>query len=238
MNMKFELAKKDNWSYYRFPELEAEGVVHGFFTRASPSLEPYGKDGRAFLDAFALRRFVAMKQEHGDAIHVIRDGEKAASGDGIIVIEKNVAGVIKTADCLPVIIAAPGLPMAAIVHAGWRGTAVKITGKAVQKMAELGAAREGLVVLMGPSIGPCCYEVKEDVASIFLKKGFTERVFHKAGEATYLDIREANRELLRREGVTKIYDAGLCTYCSDGLFASYRRGEKGSRQINFVSLRG
>lgn len=236
--MKFELVHKGDWSYYRAPELEETGIVHGFFTKASPLPEPYGKDGKAFLDAFALQRFVMMNQEHGDRIHVIRDGERAVSGDGIIIIERNVAGIIKTADCLPVIIAAPGLPMAAIVHAGWRGTVGKISLKAVRKMVELGAAKEGLIVLMGPSIGPCCYEVKEDVYSAFNNGGFPERVFRRAGISTYLDIREANRELLRREGVKEIYDAGLCTYCSDGRFASYRRGERSSRQINFVSLRG
>jgi len=236
--MKFELTHKGDWSYYCIPELETTGILHGFFTRASPSLEPYGKDGKTFLDAFALQRFVIMNQEHGDTIHVIRDGEKAVNGDGIIIIEKNVAGIIKTADCLPVIIAAPELPMAAIVHAGWRGTARKITLKAVQKMVELGAARESLVVLIGPAVGSCCYEVKEDVNNIFKKEGFSDRVFRKAGGTTYLDMREANRELLRQEGVIKIYDVNLCTYCSNGLFASYRRGERSSRQINFVSLRG
>jgi YfiH family protein len=238
MNMKFERAQKGGWSYYRVPELEAAGILHGFFTMASPYVEPHGKDGKAFLDAFALRRFVVMDQEHGDVIHVIRDGERPKSGDGIIIIEKDVAGIIKTADCLPIIIAAPGLPVAGIVHAGWRGTAAKITRKAVQKMAELGAEREGLIVLMGPSIGPCCYEVKEDVSGIFRNEGFPDRIFREDGDATYLDIREANRELLRREGIKNIYDAGLCTYCSGGLFASYRRGERGSRQINFVSLKG
>jgi len=177
--MKFEIAQKGGWSYYRVPELEASGIVHGFFTRASPSLEPYGKDGRAFLDAFGLRRFIVMNQEHGDAIHVIRDGERPASGDGMIVIERGVAGVIKTADCLPVFIASPGLPMAGIVHAGWRGTAAKIARKAVQKMAELGAERESLIALMGPSIGPCCYEVKEDVSGIFRNEGFPDKIFSR-----------------------------------------------------------
>lgn len=236
--MKFVRKHKGDWSYYCIPELEEIGIVHGFFTKQSPSIEPHGKDGDAFLDAFSLYRFIMMNQEHGDTIHVIRDGEKAVNGDGIIIIEKNVAGIIKTADCLPIIIVAPGLPMAGIVHAGWRGTAGKIVLKAVQKMVELGAARESLVVLMGPSIGSCCYEVKRDVYNIFDNGGFSDRVFRKAGGTTYLDMREANRELLCREGVVKIYDANLCTYCSNGLFASYRRGERSNRQINFVSLKG
>ncbi len=236
--MNFELVQKGNWSYYRAPELEAAGIVHGFFTRASPLLASYGRDGKAFLDAFALQRFVVMDQEHGDAIHLIRDGERAIHGDGIIMIERNAAGIVKTADCLPIIIADAGSPMAGIVHAGWRGTVRKITLKAVQKMMELGAARENLIVLMGPSIGSCCYEVKEDVYSIFDNRGFSGKVFRRSGDAVYLDIREANRELLLREGITGIYDVNLCTYCSGGLFVSYRRGERSSRQINFVSIKG
>ncbi len=80
--------------------------------------------------------------------------------------------------------------------------------------------------------------MKEDVSGIFRNEGFPDKIFREDGGATYLDIREANRELLRREGIKNIYDAGLCTYCSGGAFASYRRGERGSRQINFVSLKG
>jgi copper oxidase (laccase) domain-containing protein len=80
--------------------------------------------------------------------------------------------------------------------------------------------------------------VNDDVYSAFRRENFPERIFRKTKDRTFLDIREANKTMLDSEGLKKIHDTGLCTYCSKGLFASYRKGEKNSRQINFVSLKG
>ena len=177
--MPFELRQINDWSYYCLPELEKAGIAHGFFTKESPSHTFTGKDRTAFLEAFSLRDLIIMDQEHGDEIHVVKNGERPERGDGIILLERNVAAIIKTADCLPVIIVEPDYPMAAIVHAGWRGTAQKITQKAVEKMVMLGARREKIVALLGPSIRACCYEVGEEVRDIFRKEGFSEGVFQE-----------------------------------------------------------
>ncbi|MBA4391501.1 MAG: peptidoglycan editing factor PgeF [Syntrophus sp. (in: bacteria)] len=236
-SVTFELRYVNGWSYYSLPELEAKGIVHGFFTKESPSHTFIGADRNAFLEAFALHDIIVMDQEHGDEIHIVTKGERPDRGDGIILVEPQVAAIIKTADCLPVIIADTLCPMVAIVHAGWRGTAKKITQKAVEKMVRLGAGRENMIAILGPSIRSCCYEVGGEVLDIFQKEGFSERVFVKKNDVVYLDLSRANRELLAGAGIETIYDTGLCTYCTDDLFASYRKGEQGSRQINFVSLR-
>lgn len=236
--MSFELRRVNNWSYYYLPELEKAGIIHGFFTKESPSHTFTGKDRAAFLEAFSLQDLVVMDQEHGDEVHVIKNGERPEKGDGVLLIERNVAAIIKTADCLPVIIVEPDYPMAAIVHAGWRGTAQKITQKAVSKMVSLGARKEKIVALLGPSIRSCCYEIGEEVRDIFREKGFSERVFTKKNNSVNLDLRQANRELLAAEDIDHIYDIGLCTFCRNDIFASYRRGERSIRQINFVSLKG
>ena len=236
--MTFELRHINDWSYYYLPELETKGIVHGFFTKASPSHTFIGKDRTAFLEAFSLHDLIVMDQVHGAEVHVVKNGERPEEGDGIILVERNVAAIIKTADCLPVIIAELGYPMAAIVHAGWRGTAQKITQKAVAKMVTLGARREKIVALLGPSIGTCCYEVGEEVRDIFRKEGFSESTFKRKNNSFNLDLRQANMELLATEGIDHIYDIGLCTFCRNDLFASYRRGERSIRQINFVSLKG
>jgi polyphenol oxidase len=131
----------------------------------------------------------------------------------------------------------PSCPMAGIVHAGWRGTAKRITGKAVRMMVEAGAKISNITALLGPAIGPCCYEVKGDVSEIFVKEGFSDRVVRREGETVYLDIKEANRETLMEAGVDNVYDIGLCTYCSGEHLHSYRRGDRDKRQINFVVLR-
>lgn len=235
--MTFELKHLHDWSYYFLPELETQGIVHGFFTKESPSSTFSVGDRDTFLDAFSLRDIIVMDQEHGDEIHVVAKGERPDRGDGIILTKPQVAAIIKTADCLPVIIADTHYPMVAIVHAGWRGTAKKITQKAVEKMVRLGAGREHMIALLGPSIRSCCYEVGGEVLDVFRKEGFSEGVFVKKNDTVHLDLSLANRELLVGTGIETIYDAGLCTYCTEDLFASYRKGEHGRRQINFVSLR-
>lgn len=235
--MKFELKQVGDWSYYYFHELEQKNICHGFFTRKSPSGKLEGKDKNLFLDIFGLKDAVIMRQEHGDNVHIVRNGDRPASGDGIILIEKGVAGIIKTADCLPIIICDPDFPMASIIHAGWRGTAKKITQKTIHEMVRLGAKKGKMIALLGPSINSCCYEVGEDVYAAFLNEGFSERIFRKAGESSFfLKIRQTNIELIKDEGINEIYDLDLCTCCSKGLFNSYRRGETEKRQINFVSL--
>jgi polyphenol oxidase len=236
--MSFELNHIHDWSYYFLPELEEKGIVHGFFTKSSPSHTLTGKDRTAFLEGFSLHDLVVMDQEHGAEVHLVRDGERPDRGDGIILLERNVAAIIKTADCLPVIIAEPEYPMAAIIHAGWRGTAQRITQKAVKEMIAFGARREKMIALLGPSIRGCCYEVGEEVRYIFRKEGFSEAVFKKRDSSFNLDLRQANMGLLAAENIDHIRDIGLCTFCGNDMFASYRRGERSVRQINFVSLRG
>ncbi len=236
--MIFKLKLVNSWACYYLPELEKKGIVHGFFTKKSPSFTFTGYDRTTFLESLSLNDLIVMEQEHGDEVHIIQNGERPKRGDGIILLERCVAGIIRTADCLPVIVAEPDFPVAAIVHAGWRGTAKRITQKAVKQMIDLGARREKMTALLGPSIRACCYEIGNEVRDIFGKEGFSEKIFTKKETSVHLDLAQANRELLAAEGIEDIYDVGLCTFCSNDTFASYRRGERSARQINFVSLKG
>jgi polyphenol oxidase len=236
--MKFELKRLNGWSCLHIPELESAGIAHGFFTKASPVTPLSREERERFLQALCLNDLVILNQKHGDLFHVIRNGERPTAGDALILLEKNVAAVIKTADCLPVIICEPDFPAAAVIHAGWRGTAKRITEKVLMEMIRIGVDPEKMIALMGPSIGPCCYEVKSDVHSVFLQEGFTNRVFREKEGSLFLDLARANEEMLTSLGVGRIFSTGFCTYCSKDLFVSYRRGETGHRQLNFVSLKG
>ena len=236
--MQFKLKNINNWSYYYVPELEQRGIKHGFFTAQSPSHTLQGNEKAEFLGTFGLNDSVIMKQEHGVDVHVIRDGYRPILGDGLIIISKGIAGIVKTADCLPIIICGMDYPVVSIVHAGWRGTAKKIAKKAIEKMSEFGVNRKGITAILGPSIGPCCYEIKNDVRNIFMEEGFSDDIFKRKNNTRFLDIRQANIEILHKEGIEDIYDINLCTRCSRDIFNSYRGGEKEKRQINFVSLTG
>lgn len=232
----YKLKEKGPWSYFYVPELEKKGLQHGFFTSKSPEV-PYLKDIReGFVTAFSLRDVVVLNQEHGSVVHVIKDGERPQRGDGLIVTQKHIGCIIKTADCLPVVLFDLVNYVAAIVHAGWRGTVKKITEKAVQIMKKMGCNPENIEAVIGPSVNSCCYSVGEEIHSIFVENSFSESIFKKQNGFLFLSLRDANMEILKKEGVVKIYNINLCTFCTEGLFYSYRRGDRHKRQINFISL--
>lgn len=233
----FARERKNGWEYYHAPELTARGVIHGFFTRNCPSLLD-DRENRSFLDAFSLDRLVTLRQEHGDTIHAVGPGDRPDKGDGILMFKPGIAGIIKTADCMSIVLIDPAFPLAAIVHAGWRGTLKRITSKAIEMMAERGAARGRITALLGPSIRGCCYTVGAEVRQAFREEGFPENIFSDRDGSIYLDLRGANAWLLTGSGVTTILDTGLCTFCSeDPVFASYRKGARNERQINFVGIK-
>lgn len=128
--------------------------------------------------------------------------------DGHVVREPGLAPLVFTADCLPVAVAGPG--GVAMLHAGWRGLAGGI-------LAAGAAAVEATSGAIGPGIGPCCYEVGEEVLDAF--SGLGEGV--AAGRM--LDLPEIARRLLAQAGVERVESAGLCTRCEEELFFSHRR---------------
>ena len=114
------------------------------------------------------------------------------------------------ADCVPIaIVAASGPPRLAVVHAGWRGLADGVVDAGV---AALGRSGDGGVV--GPSIGPCCYEVGPEVSARFDPDLTRDGI---------LDLWEAAERALRRAGVATVERLDLCTRCNPELFFSYRR---------------
>jgi YfiH family protein len=114
------------------------------------------------------------------------------------------------ADCLPVALYGPG--GLALVHAGWRGLAGGIVGAAAEAVEADRAA-------IGPGVGPCCYEVGEEVLGAFA--GLGEGI----AQGLMLDLAEVARRLLAAAGVSQIESAGLCTSCEQELFFSHRRDQ-------------
>jgi YfiH family protein len=235
--MQFELKTIDQWSYYHVPQLEKRGIVHGFMTRSSDVLVTDGDEKERFRRMLTARGWITMQQEHGNAVHVIESGERPRTGDGLVLKEKGVIGVIRTADCLPVILYEPDRMIVAVVHAGWRGTAKRIVQRAVQAMVGAGGIPSKMGALIGPGIGPCCYNVGRDVEKAFGDAGFAPDIFVQKEGTTFLDLRKANRDMLQRQGIREIAEVNLCTSCSPDLFFSARRDGNQGRQINFVQLK-
>lgn len=187
-------------------------------------------------------RIVTMKQVHGDRIIEVKDKtlKEAGEADGMITSENDIYLGVLTADCVPILMIAPEKKLAAAVHAGWRGTLAGIAEKAVVFFEhQYGVLPAEIEAALGPSIGSCCYEVKDDVAGPLMKrwgKLTTPSVFVRDGKS-YVDLRRLNRDILRAAGIpgNQLFQIGPCTSCAAEDFFSYRRvgGETG-RQLSVV----
>jgi polyphenol oxidase len=153
-------------------------------------------------DQAGAQRLAQGRQVHGARVVVDADGMQEA--DGQLTTQRGVAAIVLVADCLPVALAGPDA--AGVVHAGWRGLAGGVLEAGV---AALG--RGPVAAAIGPGIGPCCYEVGDDVRAVFAS---TERT---------LDLKAVARARLQAAGVGDIYDCGLCTACDPRRFFSHRR---------------
>jgi YfiH family protein len=181
---------------------------------------------------------VRATQVHGTA--ALRVSEAPAAGtvfdagprDILVTDLPRVALAVQTADCVPVVLAGPGA--AGIAHAGWRGSARNAAGAAVEELSRLGVSPPRMRAWLGPSIGPCCYEVGGDVAAQFAGE-FVRRSC--AGRYT-LDLPAVNRSQLEAAGVpaANISAHPTCTRCGGQKFASYRRdGAAAGRMITLVA---
>jgi len=161
------------------------------------------------------------RQMHGP---VVRRAEgRGEPGDGLWTDAREEPLLVFTADCLPVALARTDgeQPAIAALHVGWRG----LLGGIVQgAAAALGPAP--LAAVIGPGIGPCCYEVDDDVA-----QPFRERFGDGIVSGRHLDLWSAAEQALRAVGVTTVFRFDLCTACNSELFFSHRRdGGRTGRQ--------
>ncbi len=212
-------------------------IVHGFGTRylkkeflnTSPV---YKKFNKFYLD-----------QKHSNIIHCI-DGKahEELKGDGMITDMPDTLLVIKTADCLPVLLADTDSKVIGAVHCGWRGSGLRILQKALIVMKEKYSCQpSSLIAAMGPCICSKCYEVGEDVYHFFKEMNIPLCVFKKHTDRRkkyFLDLRKTNQLQLQEIGLgkNKILNIGKCTY-SDEMFLSYRRdGKNNARMLSFIGL--
>jgi polyphenol oxidase len=149
-----------------------------------------------------------------------RPGPRLTGADGHATRAVGLAPLVFVADCLPVALAGPG--GVAMIHCGWRGLAAGIVARGVGEVGARAAA-------IGPGIGPCCYEVGDEVRRAF------EPLGPGVAHGRMLDLREVTRRLLERAGVEAIEISDLCTSCTPELFFSFRRdGEPTGRQAGVV----
>jgi YfiH family protein len=225
---------------------------HLFTTRARALRGETADNDWASLEramGVAPRRLFAPRQVHGADVLIVgaRDHAPRSLNDparplaDIVMTDDEESGVaVQVADCVPLLIADPRTGAVAAAHAGWRGTAQHVAARAVQAMASRYASSPSdLVVAIGPSIRPCCYQVGPDVRAAFEAAGWGSdaigRWFAAEPESDRfrLDVARANREQVVACGVPvdSVADCGLCTACHPDVFFSYRRDGAGTGRL-------
>ena len=169
--------------------------------------------------------FARVRQVHGARV-VTAEGPCAPcdEADAVVSRTSGVAACVAVADCVPVLIADPASGAVAAVHAGWRGTVARAAAAAVEALAARGGSRpRDLLAAIGPSIGPCCYEVSHELAARF-EDAFGPGVVDRR-PAPMLDLWEANARALGAAGLLpdRIDRLARCTACEQRLFFSHRR---------------
>jgi YfiH family protein len=234
--------------YYRFHSLAACGeIVHGVFTRVGGiSHPPYhwlnvgksvGDDQRA-VDAnydlicrtLGIHRgeIATAYQVHSANVAVVGAedrGRIALQTDALVTNRPGVFLMLRFADCVPIAFYDPVQRAIGLAHAGWKGTLSKAAQKTVEMMVEAyGTYPADLIACIGPSIGPCCYQIGGNVVKL-VSEVFPQQpqLLHQQGDGSrHLDLWAANQMQLAALGVYQIEVSGLCTACHNDEFFSHR----------------
>jgi YfiH family protein len=260
-------------------------LVHGFSTRpggtsvlegkkilnlgfmAWDSREAVTENRRLFQSAVAAKdaALLPLKQIHSDVVHLfLTPAADPPKGDASLTNIPSLLLGVQTADCVPILLVDPKKHVVAAVHAGWRGTLARIAQKTIGRMQlEFGCKPADLLAALGPSIGPCCYEVGVELVTKFTAQFADAHDYFdepRTGDEpnpiqwlnmappghqpppkrVHLDLRKANRSQLIASGLrpNHIYSTDLCTACRTDLFFSYRReGPLFGRLMSVVGIR-
>lgn len=219
------------------PELSAvPGLVHGFERRREPEARESRDETRSRVQAALARtgRLLLMRQVHGTVV-VHAPWEGTPEADAAAADETGLVLGVATADCLPILLVDPARGAVAAAHAGWRGTAAGVAARTVEVLVAEGSRPDDIIVALGPGIGPCCYEVGEELREAFAGGD----PFFRPGPRgrPHLDVRAANVRQLHDAGVPpdRIHHIDECTACRPDLYYSYRRDGPGTgRMISFI----
>jgi YfiH family protein len=234
---------------YRFDTLQESQLLHGVTLRTGGSSHgrisglnlghTVGDDPDAveanhalLYAALGLRpeQVITAHQVHG--AHVARVGVREGgtvvhATDGLVTNEPGVALLMRYADCVPVLFFDPTRRAIGLTHAGWRGTLARVAAHTAEALVrEFGCQPGDIRAAIGPSIGPCCYEVGPEVVeatrSAFPGEGALLTRIKPSGHA-HLDLWAAVALQLRDTGVYQVETARICTVCRSDLFYSHRK---------------
>lgn len=270
-NSKFKLKVKKGIRYFTITNFENTGLVkHMFTTRIGGVSKPpfdtlnlgintqdnFDNILENFQRVFSvldtkLDNIVISNQIHGTNIRIVNEkdiGKGLESNlnktgvDGLVTNKTGITLVTFYADCVPLFFLDKCKKVVGLAHAGWRGTVNKIGAIMIDLMIKTYNSRpEDILVGIGPSIGPCCYEVGEEVYKKFEEKFINSNsIMTPTGRGKWqLDLWKANMHTFEEKGVLRenIIVSKICTSCNDGILFSYRKsGGKTGRMAAIIQL--
>ena len=254
----------------QFSLLAEAGIKHGISTRfggvstgcyqsmnlalhVADSPEKVWQNRQIFCQALGMKaeNLCTCQQVHKDNICCVT-AEEAGAGrqeyaaaiadtDALITNVPGIPLMLFFADCTPLMLYDPVKKVIAVAHGGWKGTAAMIAAKTVAKMQEVyGTSPQDCLAAIGPAIGPCCYEVGENVQEIVrtVFPALSDKLLLVKGDKVHLDLWQANKLQLLAAGLQeeKIDCAETCTQCNADLFYSYRADNGQTGRIAAVMM--
>lgn len=259
-NFVLQLGSKNVW-YGTFKHFSEYNVLHAVSTRlhghskdqfkslnlginSGDSSDVVRANRQLFAEAvgFDLTPAVTAQQVHGDNIAVVTatTDNYIEATDALITAEPGIPLLLFFADCVPVLFFSPQQRVVAVAHAGWKGTVSRIAAKTLQLMqAEFNVKPEQCLIGIGPSIGPCCYEVDTVVMNQFKQEFGTELnnyLTTKSEQHGLLNLWEVNRQQLLAVGASSknIMLSSVCTACNTNLYYSHRNENGKTGRIGAV----
>ncbi|KAM5181933.1 purine nucleoside phosphorylase LACC1 [Mantella aurantiaca] len=247
-----------------------ESFLHGFTTRCGgitciPTLSglnlfcsPKRKDPRAVVTenfrrlgkaaGFDPQTYVPIKVDHAEIVKILGKTEPARY-DGIVTNQKGVTIAAPGADCIPILFCDPVKKVCGAAHSGWKGTLLGVSMATVNAMiSEYQCDVKDILVVLGPSVGPCCFTLNQEDARAFHDIA-PQCVRQIESPEPYVDIRRATRVLLERGGILpqniqddtiadKSQNVTFCTSCHpENFFSHVRDGENFGTQICFIAIK-
>jgi polyphenol oxidase len=210
--------------------LKYKNIRHCFFNKSESQTKTIMLDDN--------KNIVTMQQVHGTNIEIVKKNINNISLTDGLISNKKIDLCVKTADCMPLLIYDPNKKIIAAVHIGWKGLSNGIIANLILRMKSLNSDMQDIIIVIGPHIMSCCYNVSADRVQLFKNLYQNENIIIEYESQYYLDLSKAAKFSFLSLGIDKnnIDILDICTYCNK-LYPSYRRdGGHCGRMLSIIGM--
>ena len=200
----------------------------------------FANDIEYIKEKYNIDNYYELTQIHSNIINIVDNNYiNETKGDALITNKKNTPLVVKTADCIPILLYDEKNSVIAVVHSGWKGTTNNIAIDTLNTMIEkYNSKKEDIKAYLYPSIRKCHFEVEIDVYKQFKEKiKNIDKYTTKKGIKYYIDLQQIVIDNLKKQKIKEIHDSKICTYCNHGKYYSYRYNNTDKRNYLLVTIK-